>query len=661
MTGSAASRPEDFGAEWLSLHAAQVDLRRAIAAASTEAERASLIEQLTGNRQRLAELEDRRDDDGVDEEEFDGSQAADDALDRVLRDLAPALPVDDDLGEPGPLAEDPSAVDGALDGEVGDGEVGERLDDEDGVAADDGLDGAGDDHDAAGFYAGDDHELAGFYAGDEYELAEFYAGDDHEADRFEEEPSEGFDGGGALNADDVIDDDITVEAVVPVDLRPAPVPPMPSPVPPVPPIPGPEVWPPPFGKLPVPDGAPGGQAVGGSPPAASPTGVGGEGRSRPRRRTLLLIAVLVVACFVIAWLLGWLLGSTLLGSDDGPDDATTAEIGPSEEGGASAEADFSAPGTEGDAEGLTSSVTAPQPAGGSGPLTVAVILPGRVDDLAFSQSMADGLAVVAGDRPSVDVRIDEQIDRDSVTARLEAAVDAGADLVIAHSAVFADDVVTIARDHPEVAFAVGTVDDEPSLPNVYTYAIRAEEGGYVLGAVAARLTTTDVVAAVGSVQVGTSGRYIEGFRAGVVAERPDVEVIVAFTGSLADPAASLDLTEDAVIAGADVVTGQGNELGPAMAAAADGGSLWLGNQVDQGPAAPGTVVASQVYRWEVVIDALIADLDAGILDGRALTLDLANGGLAIETNDALWPGGGLQERVDELTAAIIGGAIDPLA
>ncbi|MBU2646172.1 BMP family ABC transporter substrate-binding protein, partial [bacterium] len=50
--------------------------------------------------------------------------------------------------------------------------------------------------------------------------------------------------------------------------------------------------------------------------------------------------------------------------------------------------------------------------------------------------------------------------------------------------------------------------------------------------------------------------------------------------------------------------------------------------------APEIVVASQVYKWEVVLSKIIADLDKGIKGGKMYEINLKNGGLVIEFNDA---------------------------
>jgi len=61
---------------------------------------------------------------------------------------------------------------------------------------------------------------------------------------------------------------------------------------------------------------------------------------------------------------------------------------------------------------------------------------------------------------------------------------------------------------------------------------------------------------------------------------------------------------------------------------------WFGTQANQTELAPEIVVASQVYKWEVILKQIIDDMDKGIKGGKKYEINLANDGLVIEFNDA---------------------------
>ncbi len=91
----------------------------------------------------------------------------------------------------------------------------------------------------------------------------------------------------------------------------------------------------------------------------------------------------------------------------------------------------------------------------------------------------------------------------------------GFDIVIAHGSQYGSSVQEIAKDFPDVTFAWGTDVNTFGLPNVYAYTAAAEQGGYVNGVMAARLTKSKKIGVTGPVEVGDAKTYIDGFLQGV--------------------------------------------------------------------------------------------------------------------------------------------------
>lgn len=113
--------------------------------------------------------------------------------------------------------------------------------------------------------------------------------------------------------------------------------------------------------------------------------------------------------------------------------------------------------------------------------------------------------------------------------------------------------------------------------------------------------------------------------------------------------------------GADVMTGSGQMVIGAISVVAERNLPWFGNQTDQTPLAPTSVVASQVYHWDVLLRALIADLDSGERNARPLTANLSNGGLSVVFNPDYPLDPSLLDRANDLIEAISTGQIDATA
>ncbi|MGF1599794.1 MAG: BMP family ABC transporter substrate-binding protein [Acidimicrobiales bacterium] len=293
-------------------------------------------------------------------------------------------------------------------------------------------------------------------------------------------------------------------------------------------------------------------------------------------------------------------------------------------------------------------------------LRVGIVTFSPGNDLASSQSMVDSVNTLVDERQGLTVTVvDDTILVDEAAEALRTMASEGYHLVIAHDPQLGAAVATLAQEFPEVTFAWGPASQAPPLPNVYTYTVASEQGGYVLGALAASLSDSGVLGVVGPIEAGDSLGYISGFEAGAVAERPDVSVQISYTGSFLDASLAAEAAQAEITAGADVLTGSGPASTGAATVAVRNERLWIGNQVDQSPIGPGHVVASQLYHWDVVLRQVLADIDAGVPNGRVVVGDLANGGLSVELNPGYGIDPALSQRVSELQAAVASGSVVP--
>lgn len=209
----------------------------------------------------------------------------------------------------------------------------------------------------------------------------------------------------------------------------------------------------------------------------------------------------------------------------------------------------------------------------------------------------------------------------------------GFDIVIAHGSQYGSAVQEIAKDFPKVTFAWGTDVNTFGLPNVYAYTAAAQEGGYVNGVLAAKLTKSKIIGVTGPVEVGDAKTYIDGFVQGVASVDATVKVNKTWTGSFSDVALMTEAAKTHIANQADILTGSSQSVVGSIGAAKDTGTvLWFGTQSDQASLAPSLVVASQVYDWSSMIKSIISNRQSGKLGGDTFTLHLANKGLVITYN-----------------------------
>ena len=267
-------------------------------------------------------------------------------------------------------------------------------------------------------------------------------------------------------------------------------------------------------------------------------------------------------------------------------------------------------------------------------LKIAIVAPSASNDLAFTQSIVDGINALKKERDIEVAVTDGTFVVEDAAAAIRDYAKKGYDLVLAHGSQYGGSLKEIAPDFPKTAFAWGTSADTFGLSNVSSYEAASQEGGYVMGVIAAILSKKRAVGIVGPIEVGDAKLYVDGFAAGVKAQSSRVKTYVNYIGSFSDVALAAEAARAHMAAGADVLTGTAQMVVGAIGAARSKRAAWFGTQANQTELAPEIVVASQVYKWEVILRQILSDLDKGIMGGKLYAITLANSGLVIEFNEA---------------------------
>ena len=273
--------------------------------------------------------------------------------------------------------------------------------------------------------------------------------------------------------------------------------------------------------------------------------------------------------------------------------------------------------------------------GDGGDFRVAIVAPSASNDLAFTQSIVDAANLLLEDGTIGEVAVtDGTFVVDDAAVAIRDYASEGYDLVIGHGSQYGGSISEIAKDFPETAFAWGTSADTFGLANVYSYEAASDEGGRVMGLMAAALSGSDNVGIVGPIEVGDAKLYVDGFKAGVLANKPSATVKVNYIDSFSDVALAAEAAQSLIGAGADVLSGTAQMVVGAIGVAKNEGVLWFGTQANQTALAPEIVVASQVYHWEHMLEEMVGNVKDGKLGGELYKITFANDGLVIEYNDA---------------------------
>jgi basic membrane protein A len=132
----------------------------------------------------------------------------------------------------------------------------------------------------------------------------------------------------------------------------------------------------------------------------------------------------------------------------------------------------------------------------------------------------------------------------------------GYSLIWAHGAQYEQAVLSVAPDFPKVYFAVTAGFNTTPPANVITIDFQRYQGAYLLGALAAKLTTTGKVASIGGANYPVVIRDHNGFVYGAQSVNPSITVKTVYTGTWTDPATGKETANSLIQQGYDVIWAQ---------------------------------------------------------------------------------------------------------
>lgn len=303
-------------------------------------------------------------------------------------------------------------------------------------------------------------------------------------------------------------------------------------------------------------------------------------------------------------------------------------------------------------------------------LSAVYVSTGPIGVNPFLQLIAQGLEE-GGTECGVETRVVESADMPSFEDNLQATLEEGHDLIVTNSFDSVDAVTRLSADNPDQQWALVDIGIEDNA-NVRGLVFKEHEGTYLLGAIFGLLATgdyegypqSDVIGAVGAVDLPFVRRWYVGFEEGVKAVNPDAEVLLGWATGFNDPATSKELALAQHEEGAEYIfsfAAAGNS--GVFEAAAQEDFFTSGVDTDQRTLDPEHIIESMVKRTDVGVLDAVCDLAAGEFAGGFAAYGLAEGGVgpAFLVLDQLDPPSALpdevQEQVRDLADQIVSGEI----
>ena len=193
------------------------------------------------------------------------------------------------------------------------------------------------------------------------------------------------------------------------------------------------------------------------------------------------------------------------------------------------------------------------------------------------------------------------------------------DVIIGIGFAQAPIVDTVARDYPQIQFAI--VDGVSELSNVASLVFKEHEGSYLVGILAAMTTKTGTLGFLGGMDIGLIHRFAKGFEEGARSVRPDIRVLENYVGvtdaAWNNPGRGKELALAQIAKGADIIfTAAGNSGLGAFDAVEEKGRdatgrathFVIGVDSNQNMVKPGFVLTSMVKRVDNAVYQIVREV-----------------------------------------------------
>ena len=297
----------------------------------------------------------------------------------------------------------------------------------------------------------------------------------------------------------------------------------------------------------------------------------------------------------------------------------------------------------------------------SADLTVALVVAGTFGDRSFYDSSKEGCDRLASEGFTVKTI---ECNNEQHTQQIYNAADAAQIVVLVGWEFY--DVETVAPEYPDVRFIWIDNATEAPVANVLNITYAQNEGSFLAGYIAAKMSQSGVIGAVGGEDSGTINDFIVGYKQGAKYADPDVTVETIYANTYDDPAVGKDCALTLRDKNADVIFQIASKTGDGVfEAAKEGGFYAIGVDSDQKYIAEDVIICSMCKQvGQSIYDAVKQYADKGDdcgLFGTTWVADMASGYVGLGYGEAGAPqqvSDALKAEVEALMQKIVSGEIE---
>ena len=296
-------------------------------------------------------------------------------------------------------------------------------------------------------------------------------------------------------------------------------------------------------------------------------------------------------------------------------------------------------------------------------LKVGVVLAGATGDRSFYDSANEGLQALEAAGGVKGTLVECKNDASLFRTNLISAAENN-DVVVAVGWEFWDALAEYAPQLPDTKFIFVDNGLDGVGDNLLSITYAQNEGSFLVGYIAGKLTTTNRIGAVGGEDSETINDFIVGYEAGAKYANADVLVQTQYAGTYEDPARGKELALALYDAGCDIVFQVASRTGEGVfEAAAERKLLAIGVDSDQKYINPDVIICSMVKEVGPSIELIVTGLlnDGVWYGGQIWVADMSTGLIDVGYGDDTMTqqvSPELKAEVEQIKADIIAGTIE---
>lgn len=286
---------------------------------------------------------------------------------------------------------------------------------------------------------------------------------------------------------------------------------------------------------------------------------------------------------------------------------------------------------------------------------VALLTPGPISDQAWNGGAYAGLMAIR-DSLGADVSHIQTKTPAEFEENFRQYGAQGYQLVVGHGFEFQDAAVRVAPDYPNTVFVCTS--GNATAPNLAGMNFAFEEASFQAGMIAARMSTSGIIGAIGGTELPPVRASFVAFERGAKLINPNITVLIAYLGTWDDVAAGKEQALAQIARGADILFQNADAAGLGIfTAARERNVLAFGANANQNDIAPDHIIGSVVIDLPRALLLVARDVQSGTFASTVYQLGLKANVVQLVINprfESRIPAD-LRAKVDSVGTAIIEG------